>query len=889
MIFFTVPVLLYYHLQKFSLPPNHFFKPKKLLCMKKSSTYVILLSCFKKWISPVSFFTILVLLFSGKTQAQSSDPFSRQNQFDFKIFLNPQVNLNPQAFTTTQATNQQAASPVWENIQSVVIDQPVGPYFSAKPVTLNLDQVRNGSGTSPVVPPNVAPWVNGNAGASNAHYAEGWSIPYRCVIENLPVGSHSLDIEWDTRQSSSSAIDFVTNYDLIDFPAGSHVNSFGHVQEVINPLPESGSFSSGNATVIPTPSFTGAPGAVTTYYNIIMASSNTSGPANKFSIWNGNITNMSYINQANTTAASGSSSIRIFFTNTASTVIISWGGHIAKGPGVWGDGNSAAAVSGSPYHTRLLSWDPDGDGLNQTSVGNTDRSLSADAVLDPPVCDLNGPSSLECASSGTFTSGVESSDLGSGVSYEWSVFSSTCGTNSVTLSNQSVGSVTATVSGCSCSFVLRYKLLKNSVELSHCDKTVLVSDHIAPTLTCANPTSTSVNCPTTPESQFVAPTATDACSTPTVTSSDATTPGSCASNYTVTRTWTARDACGNTATCSRSVTVQDINAPTITAGGTTLTLGCNPSASDINGALGTATATDGCVTPTVTAGDGQVSSSTCSRSQTRTFTARDACGNTSTTSRTVTWISSTPPVFTSCPDNIVVECGSPTSSAAIGSATATDACGSVTTTASDVTTPVACQTVITRTWTARDACGNTATCVQRILVIDRTAPVITCNPDGSATATDCGSYFLYKNGTKWTAIDGSGNISTANCPVQQGARIVSSQVTSEQKEQTTVSEEKTKAKTLAKAPVVANDVKVNTVPNPFNDRVKFVVTSPQAGYGTLEVMNVLGQKVKTVYQGHINAGEQSFEMSLPVGRYSTLFYILRINGKQVTGKLVQRD
>jgi hypothetical protein len=82
-----------------------------------------------------------------------------------------------------------------------------------------------------------------------------------------------------------------------------------------------------------------------------------------------NITNMSYINQANVTAASGSSSIRNLFTNTTSTVVISWGGHIAKGPNVWGDGNSAAAVSGSPYHTRLLSWDPDGDGLNQSSVG----------------------------------------------------------------------------------------------------------------------------------------------------------------------------------------------------------------------------------------------------------------------------------------------------------------------------------------------------------------------------------------------------------------------------------------------------------------------------------------------------------------------------------------
>jgi hypothetical protein len=151
-----------------------------------------------------------------------------------------------------------------------------------------------------------------------------------------------------------------------------------------------------------------------------------------------------------------------------------------------------------------------------------------------------------------------------------------------------------------------------------------------------------------------------------------------------------------------------------------------------------------------------------------------------------------------------------------------------------------------------------------------------------------------KNGV-WTAIDGSGNIRTATaasvptCVV--AGRMNNTQVTTEQKEQTptTVTEEKANAKAITKLPVIANDIKVNAVPNPFNDRVKFVVTSPQAGYGTLEVMNVLGQKVKTVYQGHINAGEQSFEMSLPVGRYSTLFYILRINGKQVTGKLVQRD
>jgi hypothetical protein len=57
-------------------------------------------------------------------------------------------------------------------------------------------------------------------------------------------------------------------------------------------------------------------------------------------------------------------------------------------------------------------------------------------------------------------------------------------------------------------------LLKNNAELSHCDKTVVVDDKTAPTLTCVNPTSSTVNCPTTAESQFVAQQATDACSTP---------------------------------------------------------------------------------------------------------------------------------------------------------------------------------------------------------------------------------------------------------------------------------------------------------------------------------------------------------------------------------------
>src|SRR6188768_1152034 len=129
--------------------------------MKKSSTYVILDSCFKKWISPISFFTILVLLFPGKTQAQSSDPFSRQNQFDFKV-------LNQQLTSVNHESNLQ-----WETIQTIVVAQR-DPNSPLPPTKFNLDQVRNGKGSAPE---NPAGWVNGNAGASNAHFVEGWSIP----------------------------------------------------------------------------------------------------------------------------------------------------------------------------------------------------------------------------------------------------------------------------------------------------------------------------------------------------------------------------------------------------------------------------------------------------------------------------------------------------------------------------------------------------------------------------------------------------------------------------------------------------------------------------------------------------------------------------------------
>src|SRR4029078_12275134 len=69
-----------------------------------------------------------------------------------------------------------------------------------------------------------------------------------------------------------------------------------------------------------------------------------------------------------------SAAITINFTTTVAPPVLAWGGHIATRAD-WGNLNSAVAISGSPYHTRLI--DLDGSG------GNQDRSLSADAVIFP--------------------------------------------------------------------------------------------------------------------------------------------------------------------------------------------------------------------------------------------------------------------------------------------------------------------------------------------------------------------------------------------------------------------------------------------------------------------------------------------------------------------------
>ena len=131
-----------------------------------------------------------------------------------------------------------------------------------------------------------------------------------------------------------------------------------------------------------------------------------------------------------------------------------------------------------------------------------------------------------------------------------------------------------------------------------------------------------------------------------------TTPGTCAGNYSVTRTWTATDDCGNSSTASQTITVQDITAPVIAA-----LPGRPPSTArpprlrpaDRHGHLRqTSTLTfNDVTTPGSCPGNYSV---------TRTWTATDDCGNASTASQTITVQDITAPVIAALPAPTTIDC-----------------------------------------------------------------------------------------------------------------------------------------------------------------------------------------------------------------------------------------
>ncbi len=213
--------------------------------------------------------------------------------------------------------------------------------------------------------------------------------------------------------------------------------------------------------------------------------------------------------------------------------------------------------------------------------------------------------------------------------------------------------------------------------------------------------------------------------------------------YTFIREWsvTGTDWCDSTstATCQQTITVVDLLAPDVHA--TDMEAECGPDyaswSHDDWALLGAATASDNCDTHVSLELTGAAyNDDDCYGFYVLTWTAMDDCGNTGTGHQTINIVDNhAPTVHTT---DMEAECGpnyggwSHEEWADYGGATASDNCDDdITPTVTGVSYTVSgCFGQYELTWTATDDCGNSATGIQTITIVDNQAP--SC-PDADIT------------------------------------------------------------------------------------------------------------------------------------------------------------
>ena len=200
--------------------------------------------------------------------------------------------------------------------------------------------------------------------------------------------------------------------------------------------------------------------------------------------------------------------------------------------------------------------------------------------------------------------------------------------------------------------------------------------------------------------------------------------GACAGTSSIIRTWSLTDAHGNTTTHQQTIAIADNIKPVLTVP-STKNIECNASILPAN--TGQATATDNCGgTPTITYSDVNVPGSCAGSSTiTRTWTAADCSGNSSSGTQIISLQDIQPPVLT-CTSFSVANPNAIPSSDSYVNISAIDNCGGAVNlilTSEEYTgltgAPGFCPTSVIRKYIARDQCGNTsAECTQVITVLD---------------------------------------------------------------------------------------------------------------------------------------------------------------------------
>ncbi|WP_367391996.1 HYR domain-containing protein [Lewinella sp. LCG006] len=230
----------------------------------------------------------------------------------------------------------------------------------------------------------------------------------------------------------------------------------------------------------------------------------------------------------------------------------------------------------------------------------------------------------------------------------------------------------------------------------------------------------------------------DSCSEVIYNFNEVRTDGDCPNNYTLTRTWLASDGCGNTSVETQIVTVEDTTPPVIEftdeyidqyQPGQDVFVECSEYGNISQIIANSALAFDNCSGQTEVSysledmGNFDCQEYGYSGHFVSTWKTKDECGNESVA--TINWflVDETAPVFQGLPEDA---CASLDNLPPVADVQAVDDCELAVLTFSQ-SDPIDCDggQYIERTWTAEDACGNSASYTQRISLNGTSGPTIT--------------------------------------------------------------------------------------------------------------------------------------------------------------------
>ncbi len=250
-----------------------------------------------------------------------------------------------------------------------------------------------------------------------------------------------------------------------------------------------------------------------------------------------------------------------------------------------------------------------------------------------------------------------------------------------------------------------------------------VDDNINPTLD-APPSDEIVECDAVPQRAELG--ATDDCADPQVSYTEQVVTGNCEGESTLLRNWEAVDDCGNKTDQTQVIVVRDTTSPTVQGVPEDQTVACEdvPAPPEV-------TAVDNCSTPTVALSE-RTEPGSCVANYTilRTWRGTDACGNTTSQEQRIAVQDVAAPILSGVPADVTYECDSLPPP---GEVTASDNCTTVSIDLAETTAPGDCygSSIVSRTWTAADECGNSSNQRQVITLQDTTPPTIENGPVGA--------------------------------------------------------------------------------------------------------------------------------------------------------------